>query len=90
MEIIKNKHGEDRAVIRVNFNKVRVIGQSKSVRKKRNRIGETVVYNFDLGPNFNVGGTFQFEKMRWRVNKINELYNQYDVKEIALEVSPVY
>jgi len=90
MEIITNKLNEERALVRVNFEKVRVLGDSKSTRRKKNRIGNTVVFAFNGGPFFNVGGSFYFEKMKYKILGIDELKSKEDTKEIVLKLVPNY
>lgn len=90
MEIIKSKQNKERALVRVNFEKVRVLGDSTSVRRKKNRTGELVVFDFEGGPFLNVGGSFQFEKLKYKVSGITELEGKEDMKEVVVNLIPMY
>lgn len=92
MEIVKSKNNKlDRAIIRVNHNTVRVVAeQSKQHRVSKSRIGLIKMFDFFGGPNFTVGGNFHFENMPWRVNSIRELKADPRLREIVMDISPVY
>jgi hypothetical protein len=91
MEIVTNKDGNDRAFIRVNFEKVRVVSEKSKYRMyKDKKSGEIKMYDFNGGPMLNVGGKFNFEGLSWKVEKIDILPNDYPLNEILLHVSPVY
>jgi hypothetical protein len=90
MEIIKSKTGDDRSILRVNYKKIRVVGESDRIKKKINKRGELVVYDYQDGPFFNVGGFVSFEKMKYRIKSILELKSHPKLKEIVLEVTPQY
>lgn len=91
MEIVTNKDGNDRAFIRVNFEKVRVVSEKSKYRMyKDKKSGEIKMYDFNGGPMLNVGGKFNFEGLPWKVEKIDILPTEYPLNEILLHVSPVY
>lgn len=91
MEIVKAKNNNDRAIIRIDHNHVRVVAEhSKQHRISKSRIGLIKMFDFVGGPNFTVGGRFEFEKMFWRVDSISELKSDRPLREIILEISPIY
>lgn len=91
MEIVTNKDGDNRAFIRVNFEKVRVVSEKSKYRMYRDRkSGEVKMFDFYGGPMLNVGGKFFFEGLYWKVDKIDILPTIYPLNEILLQVSPVY
>lgn len=91
MEIIKAKNNNDRALVRINFKKIRIVAEeSKSHRIFKNRIGLITMFDFAGGPNFTIGGKLEFEKLFWKINKITKLKTNNPLCEIVLEVSPIY
>jgi hypothetical protein len=91
MEIVTNKDGNDRAFIRVDFEKVRVVSEKSKYKLYRDKnSGEIKMFDFQGGPMLNVGGKFNFEGLQWKVEKINILSSELPLNEILLKVSPVY
>jgi hypothetical protein len=91
MEIVKNRDGDDRVFIRVNFEKLRVISEESIYRIYRDKkSGELKMFDFQGGPMINVGGKINFEGMFWKVDKIDILPSNQSLNEILLKVSPVY
>jgi hypothetical protein len=91
MEIVKNRDGDERVFIRVNFEKLRVISEESRYRIYRDKkSGELKMFDFQGGPMINVGGKINFEGMFWKVDKIDILPSNQSLNEILLKVSPVY
>jgi hypothetical protein len=91
MEIVKNRDGDERVFIRVNFEKLRVISEESKYRIYRDKkSGELKMFDFQGGPMINVGGKINFEGMFWKVDKIDILPSNQSLNEILLKVSPVY
>lgn len=90
MELIKSKTGEERVIERINFEKIRVTGKSKTYRKKEDN-GAISLFDFDGGPHYNVGGGIRFEKLNYIIKGItqNETTTD-DLVEIVLKVTPKY
>lgn len=88
MEVISSRFGSDRAIERVNFETIRVIGESQFFRKTV-RNGKVLMLDFEGGPTYNVGGKIFFEGMNWRIRNI-KLYSIKHLDGCVLKVSPIY
>lgn len=90
MEVIQSKNGAERVIERINFEKLRVTGKSKLYRRKT-KDDEIVLFDFQHGPCYNVGGQIRFEKLNYQIKEIyqNETSTN-DLVEIVLKVSPKF
>lgn len=90
MEVIQSKNGAERVIDRINFEKIRVTGKSKRIRRKQEN-EKIVLFDFEGGPHYNVGGSLTFEKMKYKIDNIqqNETSTE-NLVEIVLTVSPKF
>ena len=86
MEIKKNRHGNDRSYEKVDSNRIRVTGESNFIRASENDDGVLTMFDFEGGPCFNVGGKIRFQHSEWKIKKIEEVKNQYDLASVMLHV----
>ncbi len=90
MENYINRNGEERTIERILHNKIRVMGNSKFIRKSSDAHGLTM-FDFEGGPCLNVGGKIRFEKLDWYIEDIIQEDTQYtDFASVQLIVSPIY
>ena len=90
MENFINRNGEERTIERISHNKIRVMGNSKFIRKSSDGHGLTM-FDFEGGPCLNVGGTIRFEKPDWYIEDMIQEDIQYtDFASVQLFVSPIY
>lgn len=91
MEIIKSKNGKDRAIVRIDFQTLRIISERSKFRIYRDRkSNEVKMFDFDGGPMLNVGGKLNFENMFWRIERMEMLKTDNDLNEIKLKIAPIY
>lgn len=90
MEIVKSKTGDERSLIRIDHERIRVVGESDKIKRKINKKGELVVFDYHQGPFFNVGGFVFFEKMKYKISKLTQLHSHATLKEVVLTVVPQY
>lgn len=91
MEIVKSRFGQERSIERINLNKVRVLGESQFVRKSQNKNGDVTLFDFEGGPAYTLGGKLNFEKMLWKIRKIEPMESGYkDLYEVNLHIDPIY
>ncbi len=91
MEIVKSRFGQERSIERINLNKVRVLGESKIVRKSQNKNGDVTLFDFEGGPAYTLGGKLAFEKMMWKINYIEPMESGYkDLYEVNLHIEPIW
>ena len=55
MEIIKSRYGSERSIERVDFQRVRVMGEAQFTRVSKSENGEVTMYDFEGGPAYTVG-----------------------------------
>lgn len=90
MENFINRNGEERTIERISHDRIRVMGNSKFIRKSSDSEGLTM-FDFEGGPCLNVGGKIKFEKLDWYIQDITQEDTQYtDFASVQLFVSPIY
>jgi hypothetical protein len=90
MENFKNRDGEERTIERISHNKIRLMGNSRFIRKSSDTEGITM-FDFEGGPCLNVGGKIRFERLDWEITDItheNTIYK--DFASVILSVIPIY
>jgi hypothetical protein len=90
METFKNRDGEERTIERISHNKIRLMGNSRFIRKSSDTEGITM-FDFEGGPCLNVGGKIRFERLDWEITDItheNTIYK--DFASVILSVLPIY
>lgn len=90
MENFKNRDGEERTIERISHNKIRLMGNSRFIRKSSDNQGITM-FDFEGGPCLNVGGKIRFERLDWEITDIMQEKTDYkDFATIVLTVLPIY
>lgn len=90
MEVIQSRYGTDRIIHKVNPTRLRIQGESILSRTSDDG-SETKMFVFDGGPSLTVGGTIEFQGLKWKINKIIPIEtNIENFVECAIEVDPVY
>lgn len=91
MEIIKSKFGIERTIERIDFRRIRVMGESQFVRTSTNETSELVLFDFEGGPFYSVGGKLHFEGLSWKIDKIKSVDSGYEgLYEVILYIEPIY
>lgn len=91
MEIIKSRYGLERSVEWIGSHKIRVMGESQFIRTSTAKDGVVTMFDFEGGPAYTVGGKIYFQKLNWKIQKIENKKTQYkDLYECILEVKPLY
>jgi hypothetical protein len=76
---------------RVDFQRIRVMGEALFTRTSKNEAGEITMYDFEGGPAYTVGMKMTFEGLNYKIEKIVPMENQYkDLCEVVLQVKQVY
>lgn len=87
MEIKKNRYGQDRVYEKISVNKIRVMGESLMVRGSQNEDGEEIMFDFEGGPCFNLGGKIEYQNWKWTITKIiPEESNRENISSVLLEI----
>jgi len=90
MENFKNRDGEERTIERISHNKIRLMGNSRFIRKSSDTEGITM-FDFEGGPCLNVGGKIRFERLDWEITDIvHENTTHKDFASVVLSVLPIY
>lgn len=90
MEIIKSRYGLDRSVEWLHNNKIRVMGESQFVRTSASKDGNIVMFDFEGGPAYTIGGKINFMNTNWKINSITKVEsNHKDLYECILGVNPL-
>ena len=90
MENFKNRDGEERTIERISHNKIRLMGNSRFIRKSSDTEGITM-FDFEGGPCLNVGGKIRFERLDWEITDITHEGTIYkDFASVILSVLPIY
>jgi hypothetical protein len=90
MENFKNRDGEERTIERISHNKIRLMGNSRFIRKSSDTEGITM-FDFEGGPCLNVGGKIRFERLDWEITNITHEDTIYkDFASVILSVLPIY
>lgn len=91
MQIIKSRYGSERSIERVDFQRIRVMGEAQFVRQSSSEDGTTSMFDFEGGPAYTVGMKMNFQHMNYKIEKIVPIANQYkDLYEVMLYVKPIY
>lgn len=91
MEVLNSKYGIERTIQRIDFKRVRVMGESQFVRTSTNDKDEVILFDFEGGPFFSVGGKLNFEKLFWKITKIVPQQSEYEgLHEVILHIEPIY
>lgn len=89
MEIIKSRYGLDRAIEKIDSNRIRIIGESQFVRHATSDSGEVTMFDFEGGPVLSLGGEITFHKTKWVIKEIKPIQSKYEgLAECILTVSP--
>ena len=87
MEIVKSRYGLDRSIERIDFERIRVMGESQFVRKSNGNLS----FDFEGGPFYSVGGKISFEKMNWYIMRIQQVRSTHkNLYSIILYVEHIY
>ena len=91
MEIIKSRYGVERTIEKIDTNRIRIMGESQFQRVATNDAGEVTMFDFEGGPVLSVGGNISFQKLKWKIEKIQPITSIYEgLSECVLTVSPKY
>lgn len=91
MEIIKSRYGSERSIERVDFQRIRVMGEAQFTRVSKTENGEVTMYDFEGGPAYTVGMKMTFESMNYKIEKIVPMEAKHkDLCEVMLYVKQVY
>lgn len=91
MEIIKSRYGSERSIERVDFQRIRVMGEAQFTRVSKTENGEVTMYDFEGGPAYTVGMKMTFESMNYKIEKIVPMEMKHkDLCEVMLYVKQVY
>ena len=91
MEIIKSRDGSERSIERVDFQRIRVMGEAQFTRVSKTENGEVTMYDFEGGPAYTVGMKMTFESMNYKIEKIVPMETKHkDLCEVMLYVKQVY
>lgn len=91
MEIIKSRYGSERSIERVDFQRIRVMGEAQFTRVSKTENGEVTMYDFEGGPAYTVGMKMTFESMNYKIEKIVPMETKHkDLCEVMLYVKQVY
>ena len=91
MEIIQSRYGLDRTIEKIDTNRIRVMGESQFQRVATNDAGEVSMFDFEGGPVLSVGGQINYQKTKWRIEKIQPIETHHEgLSECILTVSIKY
>lgn len=91
MEVVKSRYGLDRSIERVDYQRLRVTGESQFVRQSKAKDGSLTLFDYEGGPCYTVGGKLNFEKMSWKITGIAPYTNSNEgLHECILFVQPNY
>lgn len=91
MDIIHNKLGQERVLTQIDFQHIRVMGESMLTRKGYADGGKVTFVEFENGPRYSANSTFTFKNLEWKVLDIKLLDTPYEnFTECVLKVAPVY
>lgn len=89
MEIIKNRYGVERSIEKIDFKRVRVMGESQFFRTSENE-GKVTMFDFEGGPCLTIGGKIKFEGLDWKIKGIKQNQNKHNLGECILDVEPIF
>jgi hypothetical protein len=91
MEITKNRYGIERSYERIDFNRVRVMGDTMFTRTSNNDAGKISMYDFEGGPCLTIGGKIRMEGgLEWKIRGIKPIQNKHGLGECILKVTPIF
>ena len=67
MEIVKNRYGVDRVYEKLDSTRIRVMGESLISRGSEDEDGNQIMFDFEGGPCFNVGGKISYIGMDYEI-----------------------
>jgi len=91
MDIIKNQKGQERAMVQVDYKRIRVMGDSHNTRLIKDSNGNIDVLEFQNGPRYSVNSSFRCNKIEWKIDSIDLLLTEFpNFTEAMLHVTPIY
>ena len=91
IETITNRLGMVRTLEKIDGSRIRVMGESNIDKIKTSKSNQVVAYNFESGPNYQVGSKVQFGGIGWNITGITPIENKHDsLSECILTVKPDY
>jgi hypothetical protein len=91
MEIIKSRYGSDRSIERIDFKRIRVMGESIFTRTSKNESGAITMFDFEGGPAYTIGAKIMFERINYKIKKIVPFdTNHKDLIGVTLYVKSMY
>lgn len=91
MEISKSRYGVERTIEKIDTNRIRIMGESQFQRTAQNDSGDITMFDFEGGPVLSVGGNITFQKLKWKIEKIEPVQPKFEgLSECILTVSPTY
>ena len=70
MEIVKNRYGVDRVYEKLDSTRIRVMGESLLSRGSQDEEGNQIMFDFEGGPCFNVGGKILYIGMEYEITSL--------------------
>lgn len=91
MEVIGSRYGLDRSIEKLNYQTMRIMGESKFVRMSENKQGKPVMFDFEGGPCLTVGGRINYGNINWKITDIDASAVGYkDLATCLVTVTPMY
>jgi hypothetical protein len=91
MEVIESRYGLDRTIEKLDYQTMRVMGESKFIRTSENKRGETTMFDFEGGPCLTLGGKIHYGKLNWKITEIQPHTPTYkDLTGCLVTVVPMY
>lgn len=91
MEVLKSRYALDRSIEKLDYQTMRVMGESKFIRTSENKKGETTMFDFEGGPCLTLGGKVNYGKMNWKIVEIQSPTPTYkDLTGCLIKVVPIY
>jgi hypothetical protein len=91
MEVLKSRYGLDRSIEKLDYQTMRVMGESKFIRTSENKKGETTMFDFEGGPCLTLGGRINYGKLNWKIVEIQSSTQTYkDLTGCVIKVIPTY
>lgn len=91
MEIIKSRYGSERSIERVDFKRIRVMGESFFTRTSKNDSGNITMFDFEGGPAYTIGAKIMFQKINYKIKKIVPFDTNYkDLIGVTLHLKSMY
>jgi hypothetical protein len=92
METIANRYGVERSIVRIDFNRIRVMGESQFSRISADKYSNKLtMFDFEGGPSYNIGGVISFEGLQWKIIEIDSVPTQHEnFSECILRIEPIF